>query len=128
MSVRFLTVAALCFGLAAPAMAGQGGTADGAIAVTNPGVDLARLPVNVSRIGRQLRQATTTEERNGLRLKYTIQVYGEAPKIKVFTPLDNLLTGDIPNSTPTHNDMIRQMTPKEFSAPVMSLGGIPARK
>jgi len=84
--------------------------------------------VNVSRIGRQLRQATATEERNGLRLKYTIQVYGEAPKIKVFTPLDNLLTGDIPNSSPTHNDMIRQMTPKEFSAPVINLGGIPTRK
>jgi hypothetical protein len=127
MSVRLLA-AALCIGLATPALAGQESSATGTVATTTPGVDLARLPVNVSRIGRQLRQAESTEERTGMRLKYTIQVYGELPRIKLFTPLDNLLSGDIPNSAPTHNDMIRQMTPKEFSAPVIGLGGIPARK
>ena len=127
MSVRLLGAAALCFGLAVPA-AGQGTSANGAVATTTPGVDLAQLPVSVSRIGRQLRQAATIEERNGLRLKYTIQVYGEVPPLKLVTPLDNLLTGDVPNSSPTHNDMIRQMTPKEFSAPVIGLGSIPHRK
>ena len=125
---RLLIAAALCLGLAVPAMAGQGSAANGAVATTTPGVDLARLPLNVARIGRQLRQVETTEERTGLRLKYTIQVFGDAPRLKLVTPLDNLLTGDTPNSAPTHNDMIRQMTPKEFGAPVMSLGGIPARK
>jgi hypothetical protein len=127
MSVRLLTAAVLCFGLAASAAA-QGTSATGTVATTTPGVDLAQLPVNVGRIGRQLRQAATTEERSGLRLKYTIQVYGEAPPLKLVTPLDNLLTGDVPNSSPTHNDMIRQMTPKEFSAPVINLGSIPSRK
>ena len=128
MSVRLLALAALSLGVAVPAIAGQETTATGAVATTTPGVDLARLPLNVGRIGRQLRQTETSEERNGMRLKYTIQVYGEAPKLKLVTPLDNLLTGDVPNSSPTHNDMIRQMTPKEFSAPVMSLGGVPSRK
>lgn len=127
MGVRLLTASALCLGLAAPAMA-QESSAGGAVATTTPGIDLARLPVNVARIGRQLRQTETTEERNGVRLKYTIQVYGEAPKLKLVTPLDNLLTGDVPNSAPTHTDMIRQMTPKEFSAPVIGLGAIPSRK
>ena len=128
MSLRLPALAALCFGVTVPAIAGQGGTATGAVATTTPGVDLARLPINVARIGRQLRQADVREERNGLRLKYTIQVYGELPKLKLITPLDNLLTGGVPNSAPTHNDMIRQMTPKEFSAPVIGLGSIPSRK
>jgi hypothetical protein len=127
MTGRLLIAALLCSGVAVPATAGQG-SATGAVATTTPGVDLARLPVNVARIGRQLRQVESTEERNGLRLKYTIQVFGDAPKLKLVTPLDNLLTGDVPKSAPTHTDMIRQMTPKEFSAPVMSLGGFPSRK
>src|SRR3954453_701820 len=105
MSVRLLA-AALCIGFATPAPAGQEKSAPGTVATTTPGVDLARLPVNVSRIGRQLRQAESPEDRTGMRLKYTIQVYGELPRIKLFTPLDNLLSGDIPNSAPTHNDMI----------------------
>jgi hypothetical protein len=111
MGVKLLTLATACFGIAAPVMAGQGTAAGGAVATTTPGVDLARLPVSIARIGRQLRQAEVREERNGLRLSYTIQVYGQAPKIKLITPLDNLLSGDVPKSAPTNNEMIPQMTP-----------------
>ena len=127
MGVRFPAVAALCVGLAAPAAAGQAGSADGAEVTVTPGVELARLPVNVARIGKQLRQPEISEERNGLRLRYNIQVYGEAPKFKLVTPLDNLLIGAVPNSAPSHNDMIRQMTSLEFSAPVIGLGAIPRK-
>ena len=128
MGIRLATVTALMFSLAAPALAGQGNVADGTVVSVNPGVDLARLPVNIGRISRQIRQAEVREERNGLHLNYTIQVYGEAPKLKLITPLDNLLTGSVPGSAPTHADMIRQMTPLEFSAPVIGLGAVPSRK
>jgi len=127
MGIRLPTVAAILLSLTVPVLAGQGNVPDGTVVSVNPGVDLAQLPVNISRISRQMRQAEVREERNGLRLNYTIQVYGEAPKIKLITPLDNLLTGSVPGSAPTHADMIRQMTPLEFSAPVIGFG-VPARK
>ena len=127
MGFRFLFAAALCAGFAGPAMAGQGKSADGTVVTVTPGVELDRLPVNVARIGKQLRQTEVREERNGLRLRYDIQVYGDAPRFKLVTPLDNLLIGGVPNSAPTHNDMIRQMTPKEFSTPVFSMS-VPSRK
>ena len=119
---------ALCSLLAVPVSAQQPTAAGGTIATATPALDLSRLPLNVGRIGRQLRAAEVREEREGLRLRYTIDVFGEAPKLKLITPLDNLLTGDVPHSAPTHNDMIRMMTPKEFSAPVINLGTVPRRK
>jgi hypothetical protein len=127
MGVRLLAAAILCAGFAVPAIAGQGSSADGAEVSVTPGVELNRLPINVARIGKQLRQTQVREERNGLRLRYDIQVYGEAPRFKLVTPLDNLLLGNVPNTAPTHNDMIRQMTPKEFSTPVFSIS-TPSRK
>jgi hypothetical protein len=127
MGFRFLFAAALCAGFAGPARAGLGNSADGTVVTVTPGVELDRLPVNVARIGKQLRQTEVREERNGLRLRYDIQVYGDAPRFKLVTPLDNLLIGGVPNSAPTHNDMIRQMTPKEFSTPVFSTS-VPSRK
>jgi hypothetical protein len=126
MTFRIPTVAALCFGFAIPAMAGQG-TAAGASS-QGGGVDASRLPVSAARIGRQIRQAEVREERNGLQLRYTVQVFGETPPIKLITPLDNLLTGNVPRTAPTHADMIRMMTPLEFSAPVIGLGSVPKRK
>jgi hypothetical protein len=124
----FSLTAALLLGYAVPAPAGQGPATPGAIATTTPGIDLARLPVDVARIGRQLRQAQIREERDGLKIRYSIDVYGELPKIQFITPLDNVLTGDVPRTAPTHNDMLRVMTPQEFSAPVMSFGSLPRRK
>jgi hypothetical protein len=126
--MRFkVSIAAATFlGLTLPAWAGQQPAAAGASATT-PNVDLARLPVNVGRIGRQLRQVQTTEARDGLKIRYTINVYGELPRIQLVTPLDNLLRGDVPGTAPTHADMIRMMTPQEFSAPVIGVN-VPRRK
>ena len=126
MRVRLAIAAATLVGCTMPAWAGQEPAAGGAIATTTPGVDIARLPVNVSRIGRQLRQAQSTEVRDGLKIRYNITVFGELPKIQLITPLDNLLKGDVPGTAPTHADMIRMMTPKEFSAPVIGVS-IPRR-
>lgn len=127
MRFRLFLAAATLVGLTVPASAGQETAVGGAIATTTPGVDLARLPINVGRIGRQLRQAQVREERDGLKIRYTIEVFGELPKIQLITPLDNLLIGDVPRTAPTHADMIRMMTPQEFSAPVIGIS-VPSRK
>jgi hypothetical protein len=124
---------AILIGLTMPALGAQSPatetpTTGGAIATTTPGVDLARLPVNVGRIGRQLKQAQVREERDGLKIRYTIEVYGELPKIQYITPLDNILTGDVPRTSPTHADMIRMMTPQEFSTPPLFGVSIPRTK
>jgi hypothetical protein len=127
MMLRLPVLTALCIGLALPALAAQVPSATGAAATATPDVDVAKLPINLARIGRQLRQSQEREERNGLKLHYLINVYGAAPPIKLVTPLDNLLTVDVPHSAPTHTDMLRMMTPREFSAGVTLLT-IPRRK
>jgi len=127
MRFRVSIAAATLVGMTMPAWAGQQPATAGANATTTSSVDLARLPVNVGRIGRQLRQVQTTEVRDGLKIRYTINVYGELPKIQLMTPLDNLLRGDVPGTAPTHADMLRMMTPQEFSAPVIGVN-VPRRK
>jgi hypothetical protein len=127
MRFRLSIAAATLLGLTMPAWAGQEPAPARAIPTAPSGVDIARLPVNVSRIGRQLRQVQTTEVRDGLKIRYTINVYGELPRIQLVTPLDNLLRGDVPGTAPTHADMIRMMTPQEFSAPVIGVS-VPRRK
>jgi hypothetical protein len=80
-------------------------------------VDVSRLPINVERIHRQLRQTTVREERDGLNLRYIIDVYGQAPRLEFFTKKDNLREGAVPYGAPTHQDMLNVMTPQEYRAP-----------
>jgi hypothetical protein len=82
-------------------------------------VDVSRLPLDLERIQRELRQSTSTEVRDGLNLRYQIEVYGRAPEIRFFTPEDNLTTGPVPYGAPTHRQMIEHVTPQEYRAPVM---------
>jgi hypothetical protein len=89
-----------------------------------PAVDVSRLPINLERIHRQLRQSTVREERDGLNLRYQVDVFGQAPRIDLFTPQDNLLDGQVPFTAPTHQDMLNIMTPQEFSAPAANFGNL----
>jgi hypothetical protein len=114
-------LAAILAAAVSPALAGQAPPAKETHTPTASAVDPSRLPVNVGRIGRQLRQVQMREERDGLKLRYSIDVFGALPKITFITPLDNIVTGDVPRSAPTHTDMIRMMTPKEFSSPVIGI-------
>ena len=50
------------------------------------------------------------------------------PRFKLVTPLDNLLIGGVPNSAPTHDDMIRQMTPEGVQHSGASSASVPSRK
>jgi hypothetical protein len=42
----------------------------------------------------------------------------------LFAPDTDLKFGPAPYGAPTHRDMIQQVTPKEFSAPVMDFNGL----
>ena len=87
-------------------------------------VDVSRLPINIDRIHRQLRQTTVREERDGLNLRYIVDVYGQAPKLEFFTKQDSLRDGAVPYGAPTHQDMLNVMTPQEYRAPAADFGSL----
>ena len=87
-------------------------------------VDVGKLPVNLERIQRQLQQSSIREERDGLRLRYFVPVFGQAPRIELFTRQDNLETGPVPYGAPSHREMIQAVTPQEFRAPAADLGAL----
>ena len=121
--MRVVTVASLALGLGVPAMAQQRRERVQPVAVQTT-IDVSRLPVNLQRIQRELRQSTVTEHRDGLNLRYQIEVFGRAPEVRLFTAEDNLRTGPVPYGAPTHQDIIQHITPKEFSSPVMDFAAL----
>lgn len=116
-SRRIVLTALLMFSLARTA---AGGVQDNPA----PAVDVSKLGVSVERIGRQLRQTTVREERDGLNLRYVVDVYGTAPRIEFFTRQDNLLSGPVPYGAPTHQDILQVITPQEFRAPAADFGNL----
>jgi hypothetical protein len=123
--MRTGTVVILALGLAVPAVAVAQQRPQAADPSVDTRLDVSRLPVNLQRIHRQLQQSSTVrEERDGLNLRYQIEVFGRAPEIKLFFPEDNLTTGPVPYGAPTHAEIIRHITPKEFSSPVMDFSAL----
>jgi hypothetical protein len=109
----FVTVVSvLILGWAAPARAQQST------------VDVDRLPIDLQRIHRELQQTATREERDGLQLRYFVDVFGQAPPLVLFGPQDNLSTGPVPYGAPTHKEMLYQMTPQEFRAPAADFSAL----
>ena len=87
-------------------------------------VNVSLLPISLRRIERQLRQASVREERDGLNLRFTIEVFGQAPRIELFTKQDNLLSGPVPYGGPSHRDILQVITPQEYRAPAADFGGL----
>jgi len=87
-------------------------------------VDVKRLPIDLTRVTNQLRQSAATESRNGLHIRYTVDVYGQAPRIDLFTKQDNLATGPVPYGAPSHRDMLEHVTPQEYRAPMMDFSNL----
>ena len=91
--------------------AGSPAASDGVVAM----VDVSRLPIDLGRIERNFRRSTTIrEERDGLNLRYFVEVFALAPKITLFTKEDNLEYGKAPYGGPTHSEMLEMMTPREY--------------
>lgn len=122
------TVVRLCLGtvlLAGPVAASvqaQTSASTPAPAQAPASVDVSKLPVDMSRIQRRLLTSTTTEERDGLNLRYVVTVFGEAPRIKLFGPEDNLVFGRAPYGAPTHSELMQMLTPQPFRAPAANFG------
>ena len=106
----------------AHAAAAQQKSAD--VSRVSTSVDVNRLPIDLAKITRQLRQTQGTQSNTGLHIRYTIDVYGAAPRIEFFTKADNLQVGPVPYGAPTHHEMISHVTPQEFSAPVADVGAL----
>ena len=88
-------------------------------------LDVDRLPIDLQRIQRQIQQASSeTEEREGLNLRYQIEVFGRAPELRLFAPGENLTNGPVPYGAPTHQEMIDHVTPREFRSPVMDFSSL----
>jgi hypothetical protein len=87
-------------------------------------VDVSRLPISLSNIEKKLRQTTIREERDGLNLRYFVDVYAKAPDIVLFTKEDNLLYGPVPYGAPTHSEMVDMITPQEHRAPAADMGAL----
>jgi hypothetical protein len=96
----------------------------GAPAGAQESVDVSRLPLNLEKLIRELKQSTVKEERDGLNLRYTIEVFGQAPPIVLINPGENLTTGPVPDSAPTHREMIEHVTPKEYRAPAADFSAL----
>lgn len=77
-------------------------------------IDVSRLPISLQNIERRFRQGQIREVRDGLNLRYFVDVFAKAPNIVLFTKEDNLQYGPVPNSAPTHRDMLDMMTPRQF--------------
>ena len=82
------------------------------------------LPVNLQHIQRQLNAFSIREERDGLNLRYFLNIYGQAPPLRLFTKDDNLTTGPVPFGAPTHQDFMNLWTPQEFRTPPLDFSTI----
>jgi hypothetical protein len=87
-------------------------------------VDVKRLPIDLARVTRELRQSSSTESRGALHIRYTVDVYGQAPRLEFFTKEDNLQTGPVPYGAPTHREFIEHVTPIEYRAPFADIGSL----
>ena len=87
-------------------------------------LDVAKLPLDLERIHKVLQQSTVREERDGLNLRYTVEVFGQAPPLELFTPGESLTTGPVPDSAPTHREMIEHVTPREYRAPAADFSAL----
>src|SRR5262245_57928137 len=89
-------------------------------------IDATKMGVSIERIRKGLRMAETTEQRrteSPLRLNFQIQVYGQAPKIDVLKDVD-LFSGQVPNSPPTHKDVIEFLTPQMYRLPALPISAL----
>ena len=93
--------------------------------VDGQAIDAAKLGVDLSRIKKGLRVAETREKLaiDGLRLDFSIQVYGQAPKIDVLEGVD-LFNGGVPGTAPSHNQMIEFWTPAIYRSPTMPISAL----
>ena len=120
--MRALAVSLVLVGLAGPAWAQDAPVP--APAGSQP-IDASKLGVDLWRIQKGLRVAESREKitADGLRLDFSIQVYGQAPKIDVLNGID-LFNGAVPGTAPSHNQMIEYWTPVIYRTPGLPISAL----
>jgi hypothetical protein len=90
----------------------------------SPPVDVSRLGVSLDRIRRELVQSADETQRSDapLRLSFTVEVVGQAPKINLLEGFP--LVGPAPYGGPTHQDVIDFLTPQAYKSPVIPFSAI----
>ena len=112
----------LVLGLASPALAQDPASAQDPPA---PPIDATKLGVDLTRIEKGLRIAATRDKevRDGLRLEFSIQVFGQAPKLDILQGID-LVNGAVPGTAPTHRQFIEHVTPQIYRQPGVDFFGL----
>src|SRR5688572_29927702 len=121
--MRALSVWLVLVGLAIPAWAQE--TPAPPPSAERPAIDASKLGVDLARIQKGLRVAESKEKlsADGLRLDFSIQVYGQAPKIDVLSGVD-LFNGGVPGTAPSHNQMIEFWTPPIYRSLTMPVSAL----
>ena len=88
-------------------------------------IDPTKLGVSLDKIQKGLFIAAARDKvsRDGLHLEFNVQVYGQAPKIEVLKDID-LFNGAVPNTAPTHNQMIDYWTPQIYRTPGLPISAL----
>jgi hypothetical protein len=93
-------------------------------------VDASKMGVSLSRIKRELVQAQAEDQDpNTLKLTFTVQVIGIAPKIDLLEGF--AVEGPVPYGPPTHREVLDVLTPKEYRGqafPFLGLAVLAAQK
>lgn len=103
--------------------AAQSAPASADVPVATSGfIDVSRLPIDMRRIEREFRQTQMREERDGLNLRYFVEVYGQAPPLRFLDKeQDNLRYGPTPHGAPTHRDILWMLTPQAHRGSLYAL-------
>lgn len=123
-AIAVLLVALLTAPAPVWAQAAQGATQPPADA-SPPAVDASKLGVSLSRIKRELAQADEAASKpddDRLKFSFSVQVVGQAPKINFLEGFP--LSGAVPYGSPTHQEVLDVLTPKEFRSPVMPFSAV----
>jgi hypothetical protein len=88
-------------------------------------IDATKLGVSLARIQKGLFIAESREKQGGdaMHLEFNVQVYGRSPKIEVLKGVD-LFNGQVPGSSPTHDQMIEFWTPQIYRSPTMPVSAL----
>lgn len=90
-----------------------------------PAIDATKLGVSLARIRKGLRTAESKEKdtRDGLRIEFQIQVYGQAPRIELLKGVD-LVHGAVPGTAPSHRDVVDFLTPQMYRTPALPVSAL----
>ena len=113
--MRSLFALLMLIGLAVPAAAEE------------PRIDVDKLPIDISRITQELKSVTFREERDGLRLRYFLNISAQAPPLNiVINPdgTDSWLVGPVPHTAPTHKEFMEFVTPQQWRTPPADLSAL----